>query len=107
MLAEAAVARLFGEDAGESSRGSPGHDLVGWHYQRPFDRPRRSTPTGERVVAADFVSTDDGSGIVHMAPAFGEDDANVGRAEGLPVLNPVDADGTFDHTVPRGSPGCS
>ena len=47
------------------------------------------------------MSTTDGSGMVHMAPAFGEDDANVGRAEGLPVLNPVDADGTFDHTVPR------
>ena len=52
------------------------------------------------MVAADFVSTDDGSGIVHLAPAFGEDDAAVGRAEGLPVLNPVDADGAFDHTRP-------
>ncbi|MDD9371714.1 MAG: class I tRNA ligase family protein, partial [Acidimicrobiales bacterium] len=43
---------------------------------------------------------DDGSGIVHIAPAFGEDDAQVGRAENLPVLNPVDADATFDHRVP-------
>ena len=49
---------------------------------------------------ADFVTTDDGSGIVHLAPAFGEDDAAVGRAEGLPVLNPVDADGAFDDRVP-------
>jgi len=36
---------------------------------------------------------------VHLAPAFGEDDAEVGRREGLPVLNPVDAEGTFDHRV--------
>ncbi|HEY2999736.1 MAG TPA: class I tRNA ligase family protein, partial [Acidimicrobiales bacterium] len=53
-----------------------------------------------RVVAADYVTDDDGSGIVHIAPAFGEEDAQVGRTEGLPVLNPVDADATFDHRVP-------
>ena len=39
------------------------------------------------------------TGIVHLAPAFGEDDAEVGRRENLPVLNPVDAEGTFDHRV--------
>ena len=76
-----------------------GADLVGWRYRRPFtflpldDR-------GARVVAASFVSTDDGSGIVHLAPAFGADDMDVARAENLPVLNPVDGDGTFDATVP-------
>ena len=59
----------------------------------------RRRADGRRVVAADFVTTDDGSGIVHLAPAFGEDDAAVGRAEGLPVLNPVDADGAFDDRV--------
>jgi isoleucyl-tRNA synthetase len=79
-----------------------GHELAGWSYQRPFDL--LDSPPGAdawRVVVADFVSTDDGSGIVHLAPAFGEDDASVARAEGLPVLNPVDADGAFDHRVPR------
>jgi len=76
-----------------------GADLVGWRYERPFtflpldDR-------GGRVVAADFVTTDDGSGIVHLAPAFGADDMDVGRAENLPVLNPVGGDGAFDATVP-------
>ncbi len=77
-----------------------GADLVGWRYQRPFtflDPPPGAD--GWRVVAADFVTTDDGSGIVHLAPAFGEDDAVVGRAEGLPVLNPVDADAAFDASV--------
>jgi isoleucyl-tRNA synthetase len=78
-----------------------GHDLIGWRYARPFDI--LDPPPGSdawRVVGAEFVSTDDGSGIVHLAPAFGEDDAQVARVEGLPVLNPVDADGAFDHRVP-------
>jgi isoleucyl-tRNA synthetase len=79
-----------------------GHELVGLHYSRPFtmlDPPAGSDAW--RVVAADYVSTDDGTGIVHQAPAFGEEDAAVARAEGLPMLNPVDADGTFDASVPQ------
>lgn len=78
-----------------------GEALAGWRYVRPFDH--LEAPPGAdawRVVAADFVSTEDGSGIVHLAPAFGEDDARVGRAEGLPVLNPVNAEGAFDERVP-------
>jgi isoleucyl-tRNA synthetase len=78
-----------------------GTELVGLRYERPFtflDPPPGRD--GWRVVPADFVSTDDGSGIVHLAPAFGEDDARVAQAEGLPVLNPVDADGSFDRQVP-------
>jgi isoleucyl-tRNA synthetase len=78
-----------------------GADLVGWRYERPFTF--LAPPPGAdgwRVVAADFVTTDDGSGIVHLAPAFGEDDAAVGRAERLPVLNPVNADAAFDESVP-------
>ena len=54
---------------------------------------------GNRVVVADFVTTDDGSGIVHLAPAFGEVDREVGDAEGLPTLNPVDAAGRFEPVV--------
>ena len=72
----------------------------GWRYQRPFEFLEPVVgKDGWRVVAADYVTDDDGSGIVHIAPAFGEDDAQVGRAEDLPVLNPVDADATFDHRV--------
>jgi len=54
---------------------------------------------GYRLVTADFVSTEDGTGIVHMAPAFGEDDANVGRQYGLPALQPVDLSGKFTEGV--------
>jgi len=79
-----------------------GSELVGWHYERPFDT--LSAPAGAdgwRVVAAEFVTTEDGSGIVHLAPAFGEDDAVVGRAEKLPVLNPVNGNAAFDESVPQ------
>ena len=75
-----------------------GPDLVGWHYRRPFDLLPLDAGGG-RVVSADFVATDEGSGLVHLAPGFGEDDARIGRAEGLPVLNPVGPDGTFDERV--------
>jgi isoleucyl-tRNA synthetase len=77
-------------------------DLVGLRYERPFDwLPAEGD--GWRVVAADFVTTDDGSGIVHLAPAFGEIDREVGEAEGLPMLNPVNAQARFEPTVPVGA----
>ena len=101
ILVEEAAARLY-PDA-EVHDSWSGTQLAGWRYQRPFDflaAPETTLPAW-RVVAADFVTVDDGSGIVHIAPAFGEDDSQVARAEGLPVLNPVDADATFDHRVPR------
>ena len=54
-----------------------------------------------RVVAADFVSLEDGTGIVHIAPAFGEDDMRVGVENGLPVIQLVNAEGRFDERVPQ------
>ena len=87
-----------GDDAQVVARFA-GRDLVGRRYVRPFDY-LPIDDTGARVVAADFVSTDDGSGIVHLAPAFGADDMETARVEGLPVLNPVGPDGAFDATVP-------
>ncbi|MDP1819535.1 MAG: isoleucine--tRNA ligase [Acidimicrobiales bacterium] len=77
-----------------------GRELAGSHYDRPFDVLPATHGDPWRVVVADYVSDGDGSGIVHIAPAFGEEDAQVGRAEGLPTLNPVGPDGAFDHTVP-------
>ncbi len=80
----------------------PGRDLVGLAYDRPFDDIDPPTDrTGWRVVAADFVSTEDGSGIVHLAPAFGADDARIANEQQLPVLNPVDAKATFTDEVAR------
>ncbi|HTJ76895.1 MAG TPA: isoleucine--tRNA ligase, partial [Acidimicrobiales bacterium] len=90
-----AVARVAeGAEIVERFRGT---QLVGLRYSRPFELlPLDAAP---RVVAADFVSTEEGSGIVHLAPAFGNDDMDVAKAEGLPVLNPVGPDGTFDERV--------
>src|SRR5581483_6224993 len=76
-----------------------GTDLVGLRYQRPFDF-LPIDDRGQRVVPAGFVSTDDGTGIVHLAPAFGADDMEAAQKEGLPVINPVGADGTFGAEVP-------
>ena len=55
------------------------------------------------VVRADYVTTDDGTGLVHQAPAFGEIDRLVAREHGLPTLNPVGPDGTFTDDDRRGS----
>ena len=72
--------------------------MVGWRYRRPFDL-LPIDDRGQRVVGAAFVSTDDGSGIVHLAPAFGADDMDAAKADDLPVLNPVGPDGTFGAEV--------
>jgi isoleucyl-tRNA synthetase len=74
----------------------PGRDLVGVRYRRPLDLvPEPSGADGWRVVPAAFVSPDEGTGLVHIAPAFGADDWFLGREEGLPTINPVGPDGHF------------
>ena len=77
----------------------PVADLVGRTYSRPFDW-LPATDAGWRVVAAEFVTVDDGSGIVHLAPAFGEIDREVAEANGLPMLNPVNAQARFGDELP-------
>ncbi len=74
-----------------------GAELVGTTYARPFDLV--DIPDAHYVVTADYVTTEDGSGLVHIAPAFGADDLLVGRAHGLPVVNPVQPDGTFEDGI--------
>jgi isoleucyl-tRNA synthetase len=79
-----------------------GSDMERWTYQRPFDLvpfPPEAGPT-HYVVLADYVTTEDGTGLVHQSPAFGEDDMTVARAYDLPVVNPVMADGHFADDVP-------
>jgi len=101
VLAAARVRALFGEEA-RVVRTFPGAELVGMRYRRPFDwveaRPEEAS-RGWRVVAADFVSAEEGTGIVHMAPAFGADDYAVGQRERLPVLLPVDDRGRFREEI--------
>ena len=85
--------RVLGEGA-EVVRDVPASELLGVHYQAPFTIVEVADDH-RYVVAADFVTTTDGSGLVHMAPAFGADDMEVGRRENLPVVNPVGPDGRF------------
>ncbi len=73
-----------------------GAALVGRRYRRLVDfYDVEATPLAFTVRPATFVTTEDGSGIVHMAPAYGEDDAAVGRRDRLPTLHPVDGRGRF------------
>jgi isoleucyl-tRNA synthetase len=82
-----------------------GRDLVGRPYAPlfPYFAQYREREDGSRwafkVVAAEYVTTDTGTGIVHQAPAFGEDDYAVGKAEGLPMVNPLNLNGAFDDSV--------
>ena len=105
IVAAALVARVFGEDA-EVIGTLPGSELVGRRYHSPVfplrDREAGSSP----VLAGDFVTTEDGTGIVHIAPAFGEDDFRLGEVNGLfeatnpqTLFNPVTREGTYDDRV--------
>jgi isoleucyl-tRNA synthetase len=76
-----------------------GSELVGTRYTPPFDF-FTGWPNAHRVLAADYVTTDEGTGIVHIAPAFGEEDKAVTDAAGIPVVVPVDSRGEFDSRVP-------
>ncbi len=73
----------------------PGSELVGWRYQGPFDYLAPGAGVEHRVVGWDEVSMDEGTGIVHIAPGAGTEDFDLGKANGLPVLAPVDESGRF------------
>ncbi|MEY3108253.1 MAG: hypothetical protein RL730_604, partial [Actinomycetota bacterium] len=76
----------------------PGKDLEKINYQRPFDMVE--IPESHFIVLADYVTTEDGTGLVHQSPAFGADDLATCRRYGLPVVNPVSASGHFDSKLP-------
>ena len=97
VVADELVDAVFGEGArARVTEQVVGAALVGLHYVRPFDD--LAPPPGAegwRVVPADYVTTEEGTGLVHLAPAFGEVDRQIGRDNGLPSLNPVGPDGRF------------
>ncbi len=69
-----------------------GAELVGKRYEPLFEN---RGPAAHRVLHADFVTTDDGTGMVHVAPAYGEDDYELCRQNSVPVLSLVDGDGNY------------
>ena len=75
-----------------------GKDLERVTYKRPLDLI--DIPDSHFVVLANYVTTEDGTGLVHQSPAFGADDLAVCRAYGLPVVNPIAPNGTFLSEVP-------
>jgi isoleucyl-tRNA synthetase len=72
----------------------PGDRLLGLAYEAPFQFVTPDKPAW-RVIGDGYVTTTDGTGIVHIAPAFGEDDMRIGLDNDLPVVNPVDEAGRF------------
>ena len=97
IVAKERVQPALGEDY-EVIEEMKGSDLDGLEYVPPFDFVE---PEGKAyvVTTAGFVTAEDGTGLVHTAPAFGEDDYNLGREKGFAFVNPVTDDGTFDETV--------
>ncbi len=100
VLAEALVTRVLGEEAKVVDR-FPGAEMLGAAYEPPFPFIPADAygEKGHTVLPGDFVTAEDGTGIVHTAIAFGEDDYRLGQEQGLAVVNPVKLDGTYDERI--------
>ena len=96
VVAEALLSSVGGEQ--EILKRFKGRDLERVTYQRPLNYI--DIPDAHYVILAEYVTTEDGTGLVHQSPAFGADDLISCRAYGLPVVNPVNPDGTFAIDTP-------
>ncbi|MGZ3145152.1 isoleucine--tRNA ligase [Lentzea chajnantorensis] len=96
VVAEPRVEAVLGD--AEVLAALTGAELAGLRYERPFELI--DIPDAHRVVLAGYVTTTDGTGLVHQAPAFGAGDLAVARENGLPLVNPVGRDGRFLAEVP-------
>jgi isoleucyl-tRNA synthetase len=95
ILAASLVEKVLGEGAAVHAS-FPGETLAGTAYDPPFPYISDYGPRGHTVLLGDFVTTDEGTGLVHTAIAFGEDDFRLGEQHGIKLQNPVRLDGTFD-----------
>ncbi|MBU2082213.1 isoleucine--tRNA ligase, partial [Patescibacteria group bacterium] len=73
-----------------------GKDLSGLEYEPLFSAPRLRTKNSYKIYFADFVNTEEGTGVVHIAPMYGVDDFNLGAVVGLPKVHTVDLEGKFN-----------
>ena len=78
-----------------------GKELVGLEYEPVFNVPALKSEKSYKVQAADFVTTEDGTGIVHIAPMYGEDDFQLGQREGLPMVQLLNPNGTYNSDAPE------
>jgi len=104
ILAKARLGSVFSGLKPEIVSEFKGVELVGKSYQPLFnyyaaDEKLANRERGWKIYAADFVTTEDGTGVVHIAPAFGEDDMVLGKKEKLPFVQHVNMDGTFKAEV--------
>ncbi len=101
VVARALLERVLGEGA-EVLASFPGSELEGIRYEPPFDYIAGADfgPRGHSVLLGDFVTTEEGTGLVHTALAFGEDDFRLGESYEMTLQNPVRPDGTYDERVP-------
>ena len=104
ILADARAAAVLGADWTDrwsTVRTLRGADLVGMRYTRPLDWAAYPDGTQHEIIVGEqFVSDDDGTGVVHMAPAFGADDYGAGQRHNLSFIQPVDARGRFPDSMP-------
>ena len=104
ILAESRAAAVLGADWADrwaNVRTLTGADLVGMRYARPLDWAAYPDGTNHEIIVGEtFVSADDGTGVVHMAPAFGADDYGAGQRHNLAFIQPVDARGRFPESMP-------
>jgi len=103
IVALARTPAVLGDDfAGrwETLRSFRGSDLVGKSYKRPLDWVQYKEGKHEMIIGESFVSADEGTGVVHMAPAFGADDYAAGQRNGLAFLQPVNLRGEFPEDMP-------
>ena len=105
VLAEARLEAVLGADWRDRwtvIQTFSGSELAGGRYRRPLDWIEfPENGAREIIVAEDFVSAEDGSGVVHMAPAFGADDYAAAQRNDLAFVNPVTSRGEFDDSVPE------
>ena len=104
ILAKECMASLFGDEPPQIVENYKGSDLRDWEYEPLFDSGEhaeliniglQASPRAHYVVTGDFVTTTEGSGLVHIAPAFGQDDYDIGQKHNLPLVQLVGADGKF------------
>jgi isoleucyl-tRNA synthetase len=101
LILGAACAEEYAAELGDAERVGTvrGSELVGRQYQ-PLFPFFENTENAFRVLAAPFVDVEEGTGVVHLAPGFGEEDMEVCEAEAIPVVCPVDDEGKFTAEVP-------
>ncbi len=101
ILAESRLGAYYGSSLPEVVWRGKGRELAGRRYEPLFDYFAGLAEKGAfRVITADYVSTGDGTGIVHTAPGFGEDDAAACKAAGIPEVCPIDEECRFTAEIP-------